>query len=567
MQPLGAHDPPLIGQYRLLGVLGVGGMGRVYLGRSQGGRTVAVKVVRPELIDTEFRARFRREVAAARRVDGRFTAPVLDADVDADAPWVATGYVAGFSLVEVVEQYGPLTHDALLVLAHGLAEALTAVHAAGLVHRDLKPANVLVTLDGPKVIDFGIARGVEDSRLTTTGKVIGSPGFLAPEQVTADPVGAAADIFAFGGVLVYAATGRGPFGVGDGLQMLWRVVYQEPELADLPEPLRGLAAACLSKDPAARPVLGDLLTELAALGSSQPSGWLPGPVVEAVSRRAVELLELESASAPPASAPVDPSRNAETVRGQPNDPDPRSAGRPSPGAAGWDYIGASGRENAGVAGYPGAVGAHYPGASSPEYAAGPLPPQPVPAGPAASPAPAAVAEIRRRRVRQRRTAWLIGGLVVCFAVVVSAFELGGRISAGESNEPAVTTATPAVETAESSGDTVSTVPAAFVGDWHGVARDGMVAFDIALTIREGAVGAEVAQASNTGQTSGSRCTRAETLTAATESELTLRARLTGGAADCMDDGATSTVTVQPDGALFYRTPGLIGSIEGELRKN
>ncbi|WP_107656172.1 serine/threonine protein kinase [Nocardia suismassiliense] len=330
MRPLGADDPTRIGDYRLLGVLGAGGMGRVYLGRNSGGRTVAVKVIRPDLVgDNEFRVRFRREVTAARRVGGRFTAQVLDADVDANPPWLATGYVAGFSLTEAVEEYGPFTESSLLVLAHGLAEALVAVHAAGLVHRDLKPSNVLLALDGPKVIDFGIARAIEDSQLTTTGKVIGSPGFMCPEQVTGSPVGPASDVFALGGVLVFAATGRGPFGVGEMVQMLWRVVYEEPELDGVPDRLRPLIRACLTKDPAARPTPERIIADLQALGIPGRGGWLPGPALEEVSRRAVELLDLDSG---PFDVPeslsktdVDSARAADTVAQAFLDPNVRAA--------------------------------------------------------------------------------------------------------------------------------------------------------------------------------------------------------------------------------------------------
>ncbi|MFF3227397.1 protein kinase [Nocardia suismassiliense] len=330
MRPLGADDPTRIGDYRLLGVLGAGGMGRVYLGRNAGGRTVAVKVIRPDLVgDNEFRVRFRREVTAARRVGGRFTAQVLDADVDANPPWLATGYVAGFSLTEAVEEYGSFTESSVLVLAHGLAEALVAVHAAGLVHRDLKPSNVLLALDGPKVIDFGIARAIEDSQLTTTGKVIGSPGFMCPEQVTGSPVGPASDVFALGGVLVFAATGHGPFGVGEMVQMLWRVVYEEPELDGVPDRLRPLIRACLTKDPAARPTPERIIADLQALGIPGRGGWLPGPALEEVSRRAVELLDLDSGpfDVPEAlgKTDVDSARAADTVAQAFLDPNVRAA--------------------------------------------------------------------------------------------------------------------------------------------------------------------------------------------------------------------------------------------------
>lgn len=195
-------DPERIGRYRLLGRLGEGGMGRVYLARSDRGRTVAVKTVREELARMpDFRRRFSQEVKAAQRVGGEWTAPVLDADTEASTPWVATGYVAGPSLAEVVDrQYGPLPPSTLRVLAAGLVRALQAIHAAGLVHRDLKPSNVLVTIDGPRVIDFGIARALDVSTqsaegLTAAGAVVGSPGFMSPEQVRGEKVSYASDVF------------------------------------------------------------------------------------------------------------------------------------------------------------------------------------------------------------------------------------------------------------------------------------------------------------------------------------------------------------------------------------
>ena len=207
-------EPELIGPYRVRGRLGTGGMGRVYLGLSPGGRSVAVKVIRADLAqDAEFRARFRREVAVARKVSGLFTAPVIDADVDGPVPWLATAYVPGPSLADAVSEHGPLPAASVLALARGLAEGLSAIHAAGVVHRDLKPANVLLAEDGPRVIDFGISRAVEASALTHTGLVVGSPGFMSPEQAEGREVGPPSDIFSLGAVLAFAATGQGPFGV------------------------------------------------------------------------------------------------------------------------------------------------------------------------------------------------------------------------------------------------------------------------------------------------------------------------------------------------------------------
>src|ERR1039458_7053051 len=228
-------DPQTIGSYRLVGQLGGGGMGRVFLGVSAGGRPVAVKVIRAELAaDPQFRMRSGREVAAARRVSGVFTAMVVDADVDGPAPWLATAYVPGPSLSEAVDDHGPLPAGSLLALAAGLAESLTAIHAAGVVHRDLKPSNVMLAEDGPRVIDFGISRAVESTALTQTGLVIGSPGFMSPEQAMGLDVGPPSDIFNLGAVLAFAATGVGPFGSGTTVALLYRVVHGSPSLDQVP---------------------------------------------------------------------------------------------------------------------------------------------------------------------------------------------------------------------------------------------------------------------------------------------------------------------------------------------
>ena len=263
-----------MGPYRLTGRLGGGGMGEVYLGRSAGGRAVAVKVIRAELAaDPEFRARFRHEVAAARSVNGIYTAPVADADADGPMPWLATAYVPGPSLADAVDQHGPLPARSVLALAAGLAEGLSAIHAAGLVHRDLKPSNVLLADDGPRVIDFGISRAAEATVLTSAGYVLGSPGFMSPEQAVGRPVGPASDVFSLGAVLTFAATGEGPFGYGATPALLYRIVNGEPELSRVPPDVRPLVHRCLAKDPAARPASGELLAELADV---QPwSDWLP----------------------------------------------------------------------------------------------------------------------------------------------------------------------------------------------------------------------------------------------------------------------------------------------------
>ncbi|WP_040787309.1 serine/threonine-protein kinase [Nocardia pneumoniae] len=622
MQPLGASDPTRIGDYRLLGVLGAGGMGRVYLGRNAGGRTVAVKVIRPDMIDAEFRARFRREVTAARRVGGRFTAPVLDADVDAEPPWLATGYVAGFALADAVDTYGPFTENSLLVLAHGLVEALMGVHRAGVVHRDLKPSNVLLALDGPKVIDFGIARAIEDSKLTTTGKVIGSPGFMCPEQVTGDPIGPPADIFSLGGVLVFAATGHGPFGVGETMQMLWRVVYEQPQLDDVPERLRPLVAACLTKDAAARPTLDQLLTQLTALGIPDRGGWLPGPLLEQVSRRAIELLDLDSGtldqldptplgpldrpkSATPASVdqPHSPTPRPDSPTpapiDRPHSPTPGSIDRPhspTPGPVNWPHSPAPGSIHGPDRMTPGSAdpartadtiarpttppphtrsGSAEHSAPTRTWQPGPHPSPAFghpPVGQPTSPPAQQPSQFGHAQASTPRRAILIAAaLVVAVAVAVAAFAVGAQLRGSDSTAATATHSTEAVTTTAAArtltGSPVTTVPTAFVGEWRGVARDALATFDIVLTIRDGAVGEEVAQSSNTGKLSGQRCERTERLTGATETQIAFVARLSGGSSSCWDDGSASTATLRPDGSLSYITSGGVGNIEGVLRKS
>ncbi len=284
MEELRAGDPPQIGSYLLLGRLGAGGMGQVFLGRSPGGRLVAVKVIRPELAgDPGFRARFAREVAAARRVSGVFTAPVVDADPTAPLPWLVTGFVNGLSLAEAVDEHGALPVASVLALAAGLAEGLGAVHSAGVVHLDLKPSNVLLAADGPRVIDFGISRAVDATQMTRTGVVIGSPAFMSPEQVEGGAVGPASDVFSLGAVLAFAATGEGPFGHGAPTALLYRVVHGTPRLDRLPGPVRPLVERCLAKDPGQRPTAAQFLAELRAAHPSAAdlADWLPTSILSA----------------------------------------------------------------------------------------------------------------------------------------------------------------------------------------------------------------------------------------------------------------------------------------------
>ncbi|MDH6214752.1 serine/threonine-protein kinase [Streptomyces pseudovenezuelae] len=344
MDELGAGDPQRIGAYRLLARLGAGGMGHVYLARSERGRTVAVKLVRGDLAEQEeFRARFRQEVQAARQVGGYWTAPVLDADTEAAVPWVATGYVAGPSLEQVVgHDHGALPERSVRILAAGLAHALQDIHAAGIIHRDLKPSNVLVTIDGPRVIDFGIARALEtvaEAGLTRTGALVGSPGFMAPEQVRGDRITPACDVFCLGSVLAYAATGHLPFGsAGSGVHaLMFRIAQEEPDLTGVPEGIADLVRDCLKKDPAARPSLERILERTGAEdtvsdGRSRDP-WLPSALVAQLGRHAVQLLDAENPTGPEGAVLEKPAPEAEAGAGEAGAPEapPEHASAAEPG--------------------------------------------------------------------------------------------------------------------------------------------------------------------------------------------------------------------------------------------
>ncbi|WP_223830385.1 serine/threonine protein kinase [Nocardiopsis quinghaiensis] len=292
--PLESVDPERIGRYRLIGRLGSGGMGQVFFGRSAGGRAVAIKRIHPHMAaDASFRQRFAREVTAARQVSGAFTAPVIDADPDDQVPWLVTSYVPSLPLDEAVRAHGPLPEASVRVLAAGLAEALAEIHRVGLIHRDLKPGNVLLAEDGPRVIDFGIARATDGTAATQS--VIGTPGFMSPEQVQGETLTPAGDLFAYGAVLAYAATGTGPFGEGNMPTMVMRIISHEPDLSTVPESLRHLVAACLSKDPRGRPGPGEILDYLGDVHVGPT--WLPPAVMMGVEEQVAKVNKALAASA------------------------------------------------------------------------------------------------------------------------------------------------------------------------------------------------------------------------------------------------------------------------------
>lgn len=314
VEPLTADDPTRVERYELLGVLGAGGMGRVYLGRADD-RLVAVKVVRAEFADSkEFRRRFARELEAVGRIGAAHTAALVESQAEATRPWMATEFVPGVSLAEAARPGRPLEPAAVWRLAGGSADALAAIHRAGVVHRDLKPANVILALDGPKVIDFGVSRSLDLSQLTMTGQQLGTPSYMAPEQALSGTVTAASDMFGLGALLCFAATGAAPFGSGNPVEVGYRIVYQEPDLSALTAADEGLArlvARCLAKDPEARPSAADLAAEIAA---AQPPGDWPPALRERIQPR-TRMAESLSADAGRTVAWEDCARSGSTRPG------------------------------------------------------------------------------------------------------------------------------------------------------------------------------------------------------------------------------------------------------------
>ncbi|MFF0225975.1 serine/threonine-protein kinase [Streptomyces sp. NPDC004629] len=558
MQPLAADEPTAVGPYRLLGRLGSGGMGRVYLGRSAGGRTVAVKIVHPHFaLDEEFRARFRREVEAARRVGGAWTAPVLDADPDAPVPWVATGYAAGPSLAAAVATHGPLPPHSVRALGAGLAEALAAVHELGLVHRDVKPSNVLLTLDGPLLIDFGIARATDGTAsLTSSGVSIGSPGYMSPEQILGKGVTGAADVFSLGALLAYAATGEPPFPGDSSAALLYKVVHEEPELGALQGELREVAEACLAKEPGARPAPGAVAARLAPEGAARlvAGGWLPGPLVEQVSRDAVRLLGLETTDPAP-SGPVGFSSPAVTGRAVVPagefGPPPVMPGASGTGAGAGSGAGpgvAVGGVDAAAAGGAGLGGGGIPGPR--DAVPGEQRPGRVSVTMAATSAPG---EGGRGRRMSCTVALAVAGALAAVTVGLGFLlrpligDDGAHDSAGGSTKP------PAASPSSSATDELPTgsgsdVPARYLGTWQGqaTALDGQLPIGtFRLTVGQADVGEELGRLRQTDQLGGV-CTDVLTLKKVTRTALVATSV---GAKDNHDgcNPAPHTIRLTPEG--------------------
>ncbi|MFS0696382.1 bifunctional serine/threonine-protein kinase/ABC transporter substrate-binding protein [Streptomyces nitrosporeus] len=313
MRPLTPQDPRAIGTYRPLARLGAGGMGVVYLARSPAGELAAVKVIHAgHVADPAFRARFRREAEAAGRVTGPGVVPVTGADTEAGQPWLATEFVPGPSLAETVAAQGPLPPGTVRTLGVRLARVLAAAHGEGLVHRDVKPGNVLLTWDGPRLIDFGIARHLGATALTATGALLGTPGYLAPEQAAGERSGPPCDVFALGCVLAFAATGRRPFGDGPAAGVLFRTVHEEPRLRGLPPGLRGPVTACLAKDPGARPTARQAEELLAAFGPG--TEWRVPGLSAVIAERSAAALALPDPGPPEPSGPPAPATPPATRR-------------------------------------------------------------------------------------------------------------------------------------------------------------------------------------------------------------------------------------------------------------
>lgn len=432
------HDPRRIGPFEVLGRLGAGGMGLVYLARSASGRRVAIKTVRTELAEDQlFRVRFTREVEAARAVSGFYTAAVVDADPRAAVPWLATAYVPAPSLEEIVNECGPLPAQAVRWLAAGVAEALQSIHGAGLVHRDLKPSNVLVVEDGPRVIDFGIASGVSNTRLTMTNVAVGTPAYMSPEQAKdSRSVTGASDVFSLGSMLVFAATGHPPFHGANPVETVFMLLREGPDLEGLPDELRPLIESCMQMEATGRPNPADLQAQLAphlfgsgSDDSGTASAWLP--------ERAVSLIEARRNGRPPAKSgppsgrsagrniPPPPSHSPPVPVGAPDTGPVRLAGAQvpiGPGPRVADARAAAVKAPPPEAGLVASWSKPRPGVNGTDSAVGPAVP-PAPAAP-----PEAASGWRPWRFRMSNDVWgtpaVSGDLVYVTSFEVHALDVG-----------------------------------------------------------------------------------------------------------------------------------------------
>jgi eukaryotic-like serine/threonine-protein kinase len=474
MEPLRGDDPRQIGRYKLVARLGAGGMGQVFLGFSPSGRPMAVKVVHRDLArDQAFLHRFRQEVAAARKVSGAYTAPVVDAGYD-DLPWLATTLVVGPSLADAVAQQGPLPEAAVWRLAAGLVEALAEVHSCGLVHRDLKPSNVLLAADGPRLIDFGISRALDGTAITGTS-IIGTPAFMSPEQASGAPVGPASDVFSLGGTLTFAATGSGPFGDGNPVAMIYRVVHGEPVLAGLPGALPYLVSRCLAKGPEDRATLAELMEVITAnlVPAEDAMSFWPqglGDFIGSYQARLSSgtgslppLVPEEAQPEPPAPEQVQ-ARAPEQVQARA----PEQVQTPAPD-------GPTGPTGSGDQHPATEVAASHGQEEGPEtitaQRARPIPPEPGPP-PVAAPSAAAppVSRPTRSPSRRRALAASIGvlavGILVAVVVLVTSSSPPGSSSSGGSPTPRAigNTAAPAALTVEATEQVGATsgVPAPYI---------------------------------------------------------------------------------------------------------
>ncbi|WP_194918965.1 serine/threonine-protein kinase [Catenulispora rubra] len=562
MEQLTADDPRWIGQYRLLRRLGAGGMGLVYLGRTAGGRTVAVKRVHADYAnDQEFRQRFRQEVAAARRVGGRWTAPVFDADTEGPQPWVATGYVAGPSLQAAVKEFGPLPPATVRALGAGLAEALDAVHKLGLVHRDVKPSNVLLALDGPRLIDFGITRALDAAvQLTRTGLLVGSPGYLSPEQAQGTAAGPASDVFSLGAVLAFAAVGASPFGEKLPVAtLLYRVLHEDPDLSRLAPDLRPLVAACMAKNPAARPTLDQLRIGLEAGGDRMRlggEGWLPPAISASVGRLAVELLDLDSDldSDPSAdAAQADPSAQAPTPTLHPQ----QAAANDSLRMAEANQLPPQGFLAPGYQGQPAFTQPSFtpPPTEAPLTAVATMTGSALPAW--RNPPPPSP------KRRGPLIAAIGAGAVVVVAAIAIAVSQSSSSDTSSQRQGGGSTPTSNAQAGKqsSTGSTGGAIPSSYLGTWQGTVTGSQLPYPLPMTVTvaQGRMGDPVGTVANDGG-NGQTCTIKTSLVSASASRMVLRYVPGTASSGCIPILADEIYTLNQNGSMQMTVGGYLAEL-------